>query len=202
MTCLTRRQTVLAAGLLPLCPWPLRAGTEAIGETIAVTGRATLHHAGQEAALAPGMALAEGDRAATGAESLAELMLYTRTRLNLGPGSEVVLEKYLADVGGTIQLGGALVFDRDEAAAKLDLTVQTAFGAIGVRGTRFFVGPSKGEYAVFCQRGAVEVTNAGVTRRLGPGDGLALRAEAAPGEVAQWGEARIAAAFASVGLTP
>jgi hypothetical protein len=202
MTCLTRRQTVLAAGLLPLCPWPLRAGTEAIGETIAVTGSATLHHAGQVAALAPGMALAEGDRAATGAEGLAELMLYTQTRLNLGPGSDLVLEKYLADVGGTIQLGGALVFDRDAAAAKVDLTVQTAFGAIGVRGTRFFVGPSKGEYAVFCQRGAVEVTNAGVTRRLGPGDGVNLRAEAAPDEVAQWGEARIAAAFASVGLTP
>lgn len=203
---LTRRQTVLAAGLLPLgplvAPAPLRAAPAEIGETVSVTGPATLTRGGADAALAPGMALAEGDRAATGAAGLAELMLYTRTRITMGPESDVVIESYLADVGGTIALGGAMVFDRPEDAAKVDLTFQTAFGAIGVRGTRFFVGPSNGDYAVFCQRGAVAVSNAGVTRELGPGDGVNLRAEAPPTEVVQWGAPRIIAAFASVGLTP
>ncbi|MBE2277926.1 MAG: FecR domain-containing protein [Rhodobacteraceae bacterium] len=201
---LTRRHTLLGAGLLPFLPGPVLANTP-IGTAAEVTGDASLTHEGAVAAMAPGAALAEGDLAETGTDGLALLILETDTRLNMGPVTSVVLAKYLADVGGTITLGGAdggaLVFDRPEDLPPIDLTFDTAFGQIGVRGTRFFAGPSRGTFAVFCQRGRVTVVNAGTTRDLGPGDGVNL-SDGAPSEVAQWKPERIAEAFALVGLAP
>lgn len=197
---LTRRHAMLAASLWPLLP-RLAAAATRIGTAAEVTGSALLRSGGAAAALTPGAPLAEGDTAETGPDGLALLILETETRLNLGPETSVVLTKYLAEMGGTLTLGGALVFDRADDRPPIDLTFDTAFGQIGVRGTRFFAGPSQGEFAVFCQRGRVTVANAGETRSLGPGEGVALT-EGAPGAVAPWKPARIAQAFALVGLTP
>lgn len=201
---LTRRNALLAAGLVPLAPRLARAGAP-IGTAAAVSGRAVLQHAGSTAPLTAGAPLAEGDTAETGADGLALLVLETETRLNLGPETSVVLARYLAEMGGTITLGGAqggaLVFDRADDRPPIDLTFDTAFGQIGVRGTRFFAGPSRGAFAVFCQRGRVTVANAGQSRSLGPGEGVTLTA-GAPDEVSTWGAPRIAEAFALLGLTP
>ncbi|MCB6177794.1 FecR family protein [Rhodobacter sp. Har01] len=201
MVRLTRRAALLAAGVLPFLPRRAQAQTP-IGSVAEVTGEATLVHDDAPAPMSAGMALAEGDTALTGENALALLILETDTRVNMGAATTVVLSRYLADVGGEIQVGGAIVFDRPEGLAPVDLTFDTGFGQIGVRGTRFFVGPSRGEYAVFCDRGRVVVTNAGVTRELGPGDGVNLTADGPPSEVAQWGAPRVQEAFESVGLTP
>lgn len=205
MTRLSRRSLLVATTLAPLFPLAARANAP-LGEVAEVTGPAQLIHLGEAKPMVPGDKLAEGDTALTQENALALLILETETRLNMGPATEVVLSKYLADAGGTITVGGAaggaLVFDRAEDLPPVDLVFQTAFGEIGVRGTRFFVGPSKDTYAVFCQRGQVVVSASGVTRTLGPGDGVDLTAGGAPTEVAQWGAPRIEAAFASVGLTP
>ena len=94
-----------------------------------------------------------------------------------------------------------MVFDRPEGLAKIDLTVRTAFGMIGVRGTKFFAGPSRGVFAVFVEHGLVEVSGAGVTRQVAPGQGVEIATPgAAPGEITQWGAARIREAYASVGI--
>lgn len=195
-----RRQVLggLAAALLPL---PARAAG-AIGAVTAVSGTTMLSRGRGDLALSVGDPLHQGDLVRTGPESLAELFLTTETQINLGPQAELVLESYLSDVGGRLVIGGPMVFDRPDSLPRLDLTVVTAFGEIGVRGTRFFAGPSKGVFAVFVQRGAVEVRAGDITRRLGPGDGVDLPQDAPPGEVVQWGVPRILGAFASVGLTP
>lgn len=205
MPVLTRRATLLstgllASGLLPLVPRAARAA-EPIGTVAEVTGEGLLIREGTEGALAAGLPVMEGDTAITEENALALLILEEDTRISMGPAATVVLQKYLAEVGGTIQIGGAIVFDRAEDRPPIDLTFATAYGELGVRGTRFFVGPSRGEYAVFCQRGRVTVSNAGVTRELGPGDGVNMAEGAAPSEVTQWGDARIAEAFASLGLS-
>jgi hypothetical protein len=201
---LTRRTALLSAGLVATGLVSLRPraalAADAIGTVAEVTGEGFLIREGTEGALAPGLPVMEGDTAVTGETALALLILEEDTRISMGPAATVVLQKFLAEVGGTIEIGGAIVFDRAEDRPPVDLTFATAYGEIGVRGTRFFVGPSRGEYAVFCQRGRVSVTNAGVTRDLGPGDGVNM-SEGAPSEVAQWGDARIAEAFASVGLS-
>ncbi|MCB1390632.1 MAG: FecR domain-containing protein [Rhodobacteraceae bacterium] len=199
MPSLSRRTLLLTAAALPLAR-PVRADAR-LGEVIDVTGSGTLVRAGATLPLAPGLALMEGDMASTGEDGLALLFLNEETRINLGLSSSIELASYLSEVGGTINVGGALVFERPGTRPPVDLRFVTAFGEIGVRGTRFFVGPSRGDYAVFVDRGRVEVSNAGETRVLAAGEGCSLYEGAAPGPVSAWGEARIAEAFAGLGLS-
>jgi ferric-dicitrate binding protein FerR (iron transport regulator) len=110
------------------------------------------------------------------------------------------IDRYLLGVGGVLQLGrGPMVFDRDEAAAKIDMAVRSPFGLIAVRGTRFFAGPSNGVFGVFTERGLVTVIGVNEAVQVGPGYGTDI---AAPGSEPTpphlWGAPRIAAAFASV----
>lgn len=204
MLSLSRRALLTLSAVLPALPFLARpaAANTGIGEAVEVTGDGTLVRTGTETPLVPGTPLEEGDDVLTGENALALLMLESDTRINMGPDSQIVLTSYLADAGGTITVGGAIVFDRSDDLPPVNLTFVTEFGEIGVRGTRFFVGPSRGAQAVFVQRGRVTVTNAGVTRELAAGDGVDMAAGAAPSEVAQWKEARIVEAFALVGLTP
>ena len=194
----SRRTLLFSAAALPLARETL-ASTPRLGEVLETTGPGTLIRDGQSLALEPGLALHEGDTAATSETGLALLLLDERTRITLGVNSRIELAAFLSEIGGTIRVGGAMVFDRPDDLPPLDARFVTAFGEIGVRGTRFFVGPSRGDYAVFVQRGQVSVSNAGVTRLLAAGEGCALRA-GPPSEVTHWGEARIIEAFASLGL--
>jgi hypothetical protein len=199
----SNRRLVLAAPVLLLLVRPGLSDASAIGTTVSLAGKASLGRASGVTDLHPADPLMEGDSVTVAPSSTAVLELFTATMINLGPEAKLVLDRFTAELGGTITVGGPLVFDRAEDLPKLDLTVQNAFAQIGVRGTRFFAGPSKGVYGVFVARGAVEVTAAGETRRLGPGDGVDIAAPgAAPSPVARWKAPRIAAAFASVGLTP
>lgn len=196
------RRLLLSFAALALAPHGALAQA-AIGTTRALTGRASLTRAGLRTDLYARDPLMEGDEIATMAASTAALELFSATRIALGPETRFTLDRFTADLGGVVSIGGALVFDRPEDLPKLDLTVQGAFARIGVRGTRFFCGPSKGVYGIFVARGGIEVVAGGETRRLGPGDGIDIaRPGAAPGAVAQWKAPRIAAAFALVGLTP
>lgn len=203
MTGISRRTLMgRAVAGLALAQLPLAARAEAaLGVTLAAQGDARLRRAGSEQPLRPDQPLYEGDQARTGAGSFAALHLNTATRINLGPDSSLAIDRFVADMGGQITVGGAMVFDRPDDLPPLDLTVRTAFAQIGVRGTRFFLGPSKGVFAVFVDRGEVTVRALGTTRRLRAGEGVEVRAKgAAPREVVTWGQARIDAAFASVGL--
>ncbi len=195
------RRLALAAPFALMRPLRARAAGN-IGTTRDMVGSGILTRAGRQSPLRKGTGLDEGDLVTTGAKTLAHLVLMTETNINMGPQSSILLDRYVADMGGTITVGGALVFDRDDALGPLDLTVQTEFGQIGVRGTRFFLGPSKGVPAVFVSRGRVTVSNAGVTRTLRAGDGVDLAVGQPPSAVAQWKPPRIEAAFALVGLRP
>jgi hypothetical protein len=199
MSKLSRRALILAAPFLAIAQ-SARADTS-IGTTVRLLGSGRLTHGGRQTPLSTGAKLAEGDTVRIGADALAELLLNTDTRIHMGPETEITVARYLADVGGTITLGGAIVFDRPEEQPPVDLTFQTEFGQIGVRGTRFFFGPSKGTAAVFVDRGEVAVSNAGVTRRLRAGDGVDMAEGQPPSDVAQWKVPRIEAAFALVGLS-
>lgn len=176
-----------------------------MGVTLAAFGSGALVRGGVEAALVADTALFENDTLRTGEGSFAALRLVTEATINLGPFSEITLDAFTASLGGTLTLGGAMVFDRPDDLPPLDHTVLTAFAQIGVRGTRFFAGPSNGVPAIFCARGVVTVTRGQARVDLGPGEGIELPDTAAGsedrlGDVLRWSEARIAAAYASVGL--
>lgn len=198
------RRLFLAGGALALTGVGIRAtqANSIIGKAVEITGDVTRKQADRLEGLKAGASLMDHDFVATGKESFAELALGEDTSLLLGSETELLIDTFIAGQGGTIELGtGQMVFDRPEGLAKIDLTMRTAFGMIGVRGTKFFAGPSRGVFGVFVEHGLVEVTGGGVTRQVGRGQGVDIAAPgAAPSEVARWGEARIREAYASVGI--
>lgn len=198
------RRLFLAGGALALTGVGIRAtqANSIIGKAVEITGDVTRKQADRLEGLKAGANLMDHDFVATGKESFAELALGEDTSLLLGSETELLIDTFIAGQGGTIELGtGQMVFDRPEGLAKIDLTMRTAFGMIGVRGTKFFAGPSRGVFGVFVEHGLVEVTGGGVTRQVGRGQGVDIAAPgAAPSEVARWGEARIREAYASVGI--
>jgi hypothetical protein len=198
------RRLFIAGGALALTGIGIRAtqANAVIGKAVEITGDVTRKQADLQEGLKAGASLMDHDFVATGKESFAELALGDDTSLLLGSETELLIDTFIAGQGGTIELGtGQMVFDRPEGLAKIDLTMRTAFGMIGVRGTKFFAGPSRGVFGVFVEHGLVEVTGGGVTRQVGRGQGVDIAAPGAvPSEVAQWGEGRIREAYASVGI--
>lgn len=173
-----------------------------IGQATEVQGDVRRKQAEKEEPLAVGGQLFENDRVHTNAESYATLNLGTDTRVLLGAETDLLIDSFIAGQGGTLELGlGRMVFDRPEGLPKVDVAVRTAFGMIGVRGTKFFCGPSKTAFAVFVEHGSVSVEGAGVTRVVEAGQGVEFgKPGDAPTEPVNWGEARIKEAYASVGL--
>lgn len=202
MPCLVRRQVLIGSAALgaTFVAGPALAADE-IGQVVATQGSAILQRAATLMPIGPDDALYERDLVQTGVQSYAELFLNEATQINLGPETALEIDSFVAAIGGQFTIGGTMAFDRPDDLPPIDLTLRTAFARIGVRGTRFFVGPSQGVFSVFVARGAVQVSAADVTLRLFTGEGVEIADPgAAPSDIVRWGEARIAAAFASVGL--
>ena len=193
-----RRQVLLAAGAA-MIPLPGMAAAD-VGVVETAQGKAWA--AGQPARdLGAAAPVFMGDEVGTGADSRLAMLLAGTTHILMGPETTLVIDRYTAEAGGELVLGqGAVLFDRDEAAPKTPVSLTTAFGLIAVRGTRFFAGPSKGKFGVFCDRGEVRLTGGGIEVVLMPGFGSDIGAAGeAPSEPAQWKQARIDAALALVG---
>ncbi|WEX88273.1 FecR family protein [Sinorhizobium garamanticum] len=172
-----------------------------VGKAEKIRGNVRRRQGEDEARLAVGGDVLDNDYVSTSTNSFADLAL-NETRILLGPQTELLIDSFIAGQGGTLELGlGRMVFDRPEGLSKVDVAVRTAFGMIGVRGTKFFCGPSRAAFAVFVERGAVSVQGGGVTRTVAAGQGVDFdRPGAAPSEPTNWGQARIREAYASVGL--
>jgi ferric-dicitrate binding protein FerR (iron transport regulator) len=193
-----RRQAIslIGGGTFALAATQALSTTDGIGTVVEINGPGQVGRPEKLAAMQAGMDVFSGDLAVTGSEGRAHLGLGPVTEIHLGPLSQLLIDRFIAEIGGVIFLDGALVFDRAETASKLDVEFQTDFGRIGVRGTRFFVGPSENAYAVFAERGSVSITGGGVTRILTSGQGAELRGnDIEPGPVGEWQEPRIMAAF-------
>ncbi|SEQ53847.1 FecR family protein [Devosia sp. YR412] len=176
--------------------------TVPVGKVVSIDGSVALERETTTLDLSPDDPLMIDDRVMTREDGFALLLLDDRTKINLGASSELTIDQFIVDQGGTISLGGAMLFDRPSELPPTDITILTAFGQIGVRGTRFFAGPTKGKFSVFVDHGSVSVTGGGEARILSGGEGVEFAAEgAAPGPVVEWGDARIAEAFASVRVT-
>lgn len=204
----------LATAMGSLLPVPARAGTPRprVGEVEAVTGRALAHFGPDPPrTLAPAAPVLLQDLLATDADARLSCRLASGIELRLGGNATLRVDRLT--MGGPRRgvvlqsLSGPLSFDRPPPEAGRPLppvTLDLPWARIGVRGTRFFAGPIDGVFAVFCARGRVDVTRAGEAWRvsLGPGDGVdipALDGRVAMPPVREWGQARIARAFALVG---
>lgn len=174
----------------------------ALGKATEVRGNVRRRQADQEEVLAVDAQIFDNDHVRTAVESFATLALGADTRVLLGSETDLLIDSFIAGQGGTLELGtGRMVFDRPEGLPKVDVAVRTAFGMIGVRGTRFFCGPSKTAFAVFVEHGSVAVAAAGVTQIVAAGQGVEFKQRGdAPSTPVNWGQARIREAYASVGL--
>lgn len=184
----------------PEMPETSSAGTPArVGDVRSAIG-SVFAQVAEARPLTAGAGVMLGDLVWTNAASRAELAMLGGSNVFLGANARLKVDRFVAESGGRLVLGeGALVFDRDDALPKTDVEVQSVFGLIGVRGTRFFAGPNRGSFAVFCERGEVHVRAGGERRVLRPGDGIDIaKPGAAPSKVKQWGKARIDEAFSSV----
>ena len=196
----SRRQVVAALGVVGLGALvrPVLANVP-VGKVVSLEGTVALKRARETLGIAAEDPLMIDDRVMTREDGFALLLLDDRTRINLGASSDLTIDQFIVDQGGVISVGGAMLFDRPAELPPTNISILTAFGRIGVRGTRFFAGPTKGKFSVFVDHGSVSVTGAGVQRILNAGEGVEFAAAGEPpGRVVTWGEARIAAAFASV----
>ena len=198
---------LLATGLVGFLP--LVHASETIGSVLDSRGQVKRRQKDVDGMLAKGEALNNNDLITTGSDGYAELALGSDTRILMGAGTEVLIDNFLADQGGTLELiSGQMVFDRPEGMPKIDLTLRTTFGQIGVRGTKFFVGKNRGNDSVFVEHGLVEVFAGGSVQKVGAGEGVDIAHDkstrsAFGGDISpvkKWGKGRIEEAYRSVGM--
>jgi ferric-dicitrate binding protein FerR (iron transport regulator) len=205
----TRREALGLAGALALTQTLPAWAADEIGEMIDAKGEVMKTQNDIETAIKSGAPLINNDLIATGKKSFASMRLGSETKIIMGENTEVMLDSFLAEQGGTIELvSGDMVFDRPEGTPKIDLTIRTTFGQIGVRGTKFFTGKSRGNFAVFVEHGLVEVKSGETTRKVGAGEGVDIATDAKTrslfggdmSDTRKWGKGRIEEAYKSVGL--
>jgi ferric-dicitrate binding protein FerR (iron transport regulator) len=195
---ISRRAALFLPASLVL-PGAEAMAASAAGEVTDVLGRAQARRRREVLDLARQAPIFVNDLIETGAEARVEIALGA-TRLRLGAGATLKIDRFLPARGGIVTLGeGALLFDRAEDAGRTDLRVRSAYAVVAVRGTRFFAGPSNGAFGVFVERGAVDVRAGGRRVRLEAGLGCDVATPGArPTPAKAWGAARIAAALAAV----
>lgn len=150
---------------------------EPIGKVVAVLGSPSASGPGGDRKLSGGAALFEDDKITVGSAGNAQIMLNDGTKLVVGPGSSLLLDKYLMGSGGSAQkvgikaLRGTFRFITGRSA-KSAYNISTANATIGIRGTGF-------DFWVRSRTG-VTVLN-GVVNLNGNGGSVTLRANCETG---------------------
>jgi hypothetical protein len=171
-----RQMLALLAAATAARPALSQDAAPGLGVVEAVTGEA-FAEATPPRPLLTGAPVHLADVIVTAAAARVSLSFGGGSRIHLGPDARLTIDRFIAEAGGEFTLGaGAMVFDRPEDAPKTDVSVKSVFGLIGVRGTRFFAGPSGGAFGVFVERGALEFRSGDAVRRLGPGEGIDIAA--------------------------
>lgn len=175
-------------------------GSGSAGAVVTLKGTADATANGGSRRLAPSSQVFVADVVQTGADSRISLQLGNRTRLNLGATSQIKIDKYLVDAGGTIELiDGTIMYEHDGPPAGAELEVRSSYGLIAVRGTRFYAGPSNGMFGVLVSTGRVVVTSGGKSVTVHPQQGTDIAAPGAPPSAPKaWGPPRIRAMQAAV----
>ena len=197
---LTRRAFGAAGMMLLSGTFPSGAqGIDPIGAVLQADGNAYARLV-QTRKLQAAAEILLGDFVWTEARARVALALGHATKVYLGPRARLTIDRFVAERGGELRLGtGSMVFDRPEDADRLDIQIQTAFGLIGVRGTRFFAGRSRRVFGIHVARGLVIFEGGGSTREIRAGQGIDIAAPGArPTLPRPWGAARVAEAYASV----
>ena len=193
------RRLLLLAGGASLVAWPaLAQRPEPVGAVNALTGTAFAESGSERRALDRAAPVFIGDKVATEPNSRLAMLLGTDTTLRLGERTSVTIDRFLVNAGGEIVLNsGRLLFDRPTTGPAVH--IRSPYGLIAVRGTKFFAGMLQDKFAIFVERGKVDVSAARRTVTLAAGEGTDIARRGAPPSPAKaWGAPRIKLALDSV----
>ena len=146
----------------------------------------------------------------TGAASRAFVQLIDDTELTLGENAQMTIDEYVFDEEDTAAnkgrysvLRGAFLYSSGLIAKKdnPDVTVNTPYGSIGIRGTTFWGGDIDGEYGVLVTEGRVSVQTERGRIFVNKGQGTSLRARTSiPARAAVWPEEKTERATQAIAL--
>lgn len=176
------------------------AQDEPAGRVGEVRGNAAAQRGNQRRELALHDRVWLGEWLSTDEQSRMTLRLAQNITLMLGALTRLRLDARRVGAVTTIHLaGGALLYDHRADGLGGEARIESPYGLIEVRGTRFFAGPSEDVFGVFVAEGVVDVTAAGrtVTLQRGQGTDIAALGEP-PDRPREWSARRIRWAFASV----
>ncbi len=134
-----------------------------------------------------------GDLLSTGSNALIVMKLGASTTIKLGADSRLKVDRYLAETGGEFDIqAGHMMFERTGKPATQGISLKSVYGLLAVRGTRFYAGPNRGEFALLVGEGRVEVVAGGRTVMVRPQEGIDIHSPGAPPTTpAPWNQPRI-----------
>ena len=160
---LVRLTLCLCFGALPTTA--LADPGDAIGSTVAVVNQVTGEFRQDLRKLSTGDDVVQEEVIAAGADSIAELMLRDQTKLAIGPGARMTLDRFIYDPSKT---SGAIVLNLIKGgfrfitgvAAKPFYSIRTPVAAITVRGTIFDIYVDEaGPVWLLLHEGSIRVCN-------------------------------------------
>lgn len=191
----TRSRIVVAASTAMLIALTSGAwASDPAGQVEQVRGEAVAEAQGTRRPLLQSEQVFVGDLVRTGENARLGLRLGKTTTVKLGALTRLKIDRYIVDAGGEFDLGsGSVQFEGASKSRTPDLKFKSVYGLIAVRGTRFYVGMSRGKFGVLVGRGRVEVTAGGRTVIVGPRQGTDIAAPGArPSTPKRWANRRIA----------
>lgn len=179
---------VMAAG-----PLLAQSRPAPIGAVEEIRGEAAAEQGGTLRQLGPKADILVGDLLTTAKSARLTLRLGPATTIRLGGDARLKVERYLADTGGEFDLqAGHMMFQRSGKPASEGITFRSAYGLMAVRGTRFYAGPNRGQFALLVGEGLVQVSAGGRTVLVRPQQGIDIKAPGQPPTVpAAWQLPRI-----------
>jgi hypothetical protein len=184
---------------------------EAVGTVAAAEGTVTIRRGGNPPApAAADAAVYRNDVIETGPASKADILFADDGELTLGENAQVTVDEYVYDPDNTASGKGLLSVMRGaftfvggliEKTQQPDMSLNTPYGSIGLRGTTVWGGPDDSKYGVFVSDGTVDVKTRGGKVRVPRGEGTDLSgANAVPSQPKPWQQDRIARAQSRVAL--
>lgn len=225
----TRRRLLFALMSLPLLPKGTMASNASAVVVAASGGGEVVTPEGVVQPLVVGMPLASGARLRTGRAGLAQIALADGTQVNAG--ADTLLDLAASDSVASLNVSGLAVVDRRQASREPAIITARSDGSafeVLLADARVFLDSVEGG-AVFVKDGMAEVRSDQAVIMLASGQGVDLQpvpvvepgasvepdpAPPPPGSalpahplpvppppVVEWGETRVADAFAAVGLS-
>ncbi len=197
--------------LLPLLSllWagPALAQRPVVGATEIARNQAEAIYSQNSRALVSGAEILMQDTLRTGLQSRLQARLLDESVLVMGESAELLVDEFVyapaAAPKVTLELlRGALLYVGSHLSSDKpkDIKVKTPVALLGVRGTRFWVGPIDGATGVLVIQGRVDVSSDFGLLTLRPGEGTMVQANGELSDPKIWGEEKKQRALAMTGL--